>query len=479
MLRLPLIVGPLCLVFPAAAVELTNGDFSAWSEGLPTGWQAEVGASNGQGPQSEITRLEPAGVSLAGNAQTAAWRTLTQEVALQAGKTYQLSFEARAVDVKREGRQFDNCYIGVSLQGGGPKPQFVTAQVSSGDWSPGQVLVKAPGDLQSARVLIFLSKSGALEVRNMALRELTADSAFQILVDDMDRNYSFFEAKGVDWPALVAKHRKAAEAAGSPEAFAKVIGRMLGELEDLHVTVRVGDGAPQMTYRRKFTANHDVPSVVKTLRGVERFEPAGIVGRTKEGYGYVAVASLAGDEQAFEKLLAAVDKLRDAPAILIDLRPCNGGDERRALALARLFNDEERVYARTLRRSGPKHGDLKEQPERKLPVAETEPYTKPVIGLIGPQCVSSGEGFAQMLAALPHCTLVGQPTAGASGNPAPIDLPNGVTVMYSRWVDLLPDGAPLEGHGVPPDVVIEHKKQRGRDATFEAAVVEARKRVGK
>ena len=41
--------------------------------------------------------------------------------------------------------------------------------------------------------------------------------------------------------------------------------------------------------------------------------------------------------------------------------------------------------------------------------------------------------------------------------PAPVALPNGVDVWFSRWADDLPDGTPLEGRGVPPDVVVEHK----------------------
>ena len=30
-----------------------------------------------------------------------------------------------------------------------------------------------------------------------------------------------------------------------------------------------------------------------------------------------------------------------------------------------------------------------------------------------------------------------------------------MTVLYSRWVDMLPDGRPVEGRGVPPEVLVE------------------------
>ena len=73
-----------------------------------------------------------------------------------------------------------------------------------------------------------------------------------------------------------------------------------------------------------------------------------------------------------------------------------------------------------------------------------------------------------MMKALPHVTLIGQPTRGASGNPASVDLPNGISVSYSRWVDMLPDGTPIEGKGVSPDITVEHESPG--DPTFDAAV---------
>jgi C-terminal processing protease CtpA/Prc len=53
------------------------------------------------------------------------------------------------------------------------------------------------------------------------------------------------------------------------------------------------------------------------------------------------------------------------------------------------------------------------------------------------------------------CTLVGAQSYGASGNPNPHDLGNDVTVFLSSWQDMLPDGTPLEGRGVTPDVKVD------------------------
>ena len=45
----------------------------------------------------------------------------------------------------------------------------------------------------------------------------------------------------------------------------------------------------------------------------------------------------------------------------------------------------------------------------------------------------------------PNCKLIGAQTYGSSGNPKPIDLGNGVTVILPSWRDLFPDGSILEG----------------------------------
>jgi C-terminal processing protease CtpA/Prc len=79
--------------------------------------------------------------------------------------------------------------------------------------------------------------------------------------------------------------------------------------------------------------------------------------------------------------------------------------------------------------------------------------------------VSSGEGFVQMLTALPQVTPVGLPTRGSSGNPAPVEVgETGLSVYFSRWVDLMPDGTPIEGKGIPPAFVVDVAADRYKDA---------------
>ena len=152
----------------------------------------------------------------------------------------------------------------------------------------------------------------------------------------------------------------------------------------------------------------------------------------------------------------------------MDLRRNNGGSEPMAARIASMFADRPRVYAFSKYRAGPSHDEFGEARPRILRPRRGRRYTRPMVCMIGPGCVSSGEGLVQMLRVLPHLTLVGRPTRGASGNPAPVQLPNGVWVWFSRWLDLLPDGTPIEGCGVQPDIAVE--RRASRDQLFRIAL---------
>ncbi len=306
---------------------------------------------------------------------------------------------------------------------------------------------------------------------------LAAESDFDHLVQDMDRNYSHFDTSGVDWEALVAKYRPRAEAAKTADEFLVAVGEMLGEFKDLHVWIQTPDGKTVGTFVSTPKPNYDYRTVGKRLKDVNQIGKIAFSGRTEEGFGVVAIGSLQGEDKLFQRIDEAIEGLLDAPGLIIDLRANVGGDERRAQWLAGRFTDEPLLYAKSRFRNGPGHGDFGETHDRVLQPRGGEAYTKPIVCLIGPVCMSSGEGFAKIMRELPQVTLVGQPTRGASGNPQPVQLGNGLKVFYSRWQDLLADGTPTERKGIEPDVAVEHAGEG--DPTFEAGVKELARLIQK
>ncbi|MGQ0612137.1 MAG: S41 family peptidase [Planctomycetaceae bacterium] len=450
---------------------LLDGSFLEWDGEAPRHWQVAVGARSGEGAPSILERGEEGGVLLRGDAGTGVWRMLTQRVALEAGATYRLSFQARAVGLVREPRQFDNAYVGVRLGDAAPSLD----QVLAAEWAPGEVIFREGGG-GTAEVAIFLSKTGAMEVRALLLEKVAPEESFDLLVRNMDRYYSHFHAKRIDWASLAARHREAALAAAGEEAFLQALLPMLRELKDLHVSIRGPSGPLLPTFGDAPARNVDYAAVTRGLAEVRRIGKIALAGDLGEGLGYLGIVSLQGTDAQFRELGELLAGMRECRGILLDLRANGGGDERRAAALAAFFADKPRLYATARTRSGARHDQFGPPMERWIAPQDEGGFLRPVVCLIGPYCVSSGEGFAKMMAVMPHVTMAGKATRGASGNPAPVPLPNGVEVWFSRWSDSLPDGTATEGRGLAPQVELEGRGDG--DATFRAGVELLRRRVG-
>jgi len=166
---------------PAAVVEaeptelLVNGDFRDWTDGVPNGWKTEIGAwRERDGPRSEIIQLEDPGLALRGDAATLIWRAVSQEVPLRKGRAYRLEFEARSEDIRLEGKQFDNCYVGfLSYDADGDLLDPRGERLSNvTQWEARSVDFTVPANAVMSKVMIFLSQTGTLKVRNLTLREI-------------------------------------------------------------------------------------------------------------------------------------------------------------------------------------------------------------------------------------------------------------------------------------------------------------------
>ncbi len=471
------------LVAPAVAVaeppSLRNGAFEAWKDGLPVGWEASTGARRDPGDvPSRIEPLEGGGVALVGDAKTNLWRMLGQRVQARPGTFLELRYRARAVGSRREAGQFGSCYVGFILRNVQGKPAgFQIADVRHTAWREGAVRLKLPRGVSTVDVAIFLSQTGRLEVTSLALHERGPADAFDVLVEEMDRHYSFFHAHEIDWRARAQPHGEAARAAKTPAAFIDRIKPLLAQLEDGHVWIEAPDGTKTWTYTPRPHLNFELQTLMGRLEHMKQVTRNVLSATTAEGYGYLALGTMQLEPEQFLAVEQAFRGHFDKPGIILDLRVNTGGQEVWGQRLCAYLTKTRVHYASALTRSGPKHDDLAPSGERHVVPAKAGHYGGPVVALIGPGCVSSGEGMAMMLKALPDVPLVGLPTRGSSGNPQPVHLPNGVSVWFSRWISLLPDGTSIERKGVPPDVRVEHLA--GKDAALEEAVKILNSRVRK
>jgi len=295
-----------------------------------------------------------------------------------------------------------------------------------------------------------------IEPRHSEVTPETLGDAFDALWENMDRHYSYFELKGVDWAALRSQERETIVKSESLPAFVDNLRAMLSRLEDMHVWLDTS-GAIVNTYNQPFERNWHPPTILASLATQVDCDGFAKVGTTIDGFGVLIILRQeAATDENVEQTVRRLQELRHVPGFLVDLRGgCTGGDESLVRSVASFFCENDTLYARSRYRNGPGHDEFGPPRDRVLP-AGARPFTKPVVCMIGGKCMSSGEAFVQMMSALPHVTTVGVRTRGASGNPKPIKLANlPVQVWYSRWVDLMPDGTPVEGAGIAPDITVD------------------------
>lgn len=287
--------------------------------------------------------------------------------------------------------------------------------------------------------------------------ELSPDQARACLGEfrrAIDERYAYRDDRGLDWDNLFEQHRAEFESAATPAAFARAASRLLGWTGDLHCHVRVGEFVLPGG-KRAVDPNFNGRLLDKLVPNLVKPHPAVVHGRFEDGIGYILIAGWGSDPALAAAAHAALDSMLDAPGIIIDVRPNSGGDELVARRFASRFVAERAVYSKNRYRDPAAADGWGPMYERVIePAEEGKRYRGPVVVLMGPACMSSCESFLLMMRHGAKAELIGEKSWGSSGNPKPIELSCGVTVVLSCWQDLQPDGTTVEGKGIEPDVVV-------------------------
>ncbi len=451
---------------------ITNGSFHDWNQGAPTGWSITVGATNSSGSQpSQLGPGKDGGISLWGSEKTGTWSAVSQDINLPPDQFARIAYRFRTSGLKQEGNQFPNHFISVrTFDSSGHMIGADYRTLSSKTWSSGELITSRTGNASRIELILFLSITGQLDVKEIEIQNLRREDSFDVLARNMDLYYSYFQHKQVQWQEIVTRYRN------KEAPFADQIKPMLAELKDGHIWILPPGEKKIPVFRPPTKHNYDFHSVAKDLAEGKQVGRNSLVGKTKEGFGYIAVGSLVGPERVFKELETEITARMDLSGFIVDLRANGGGYEGNGSRLARYFCDKKRIYAKAKYRSGESHNSFTTPVNRTISPRDKKSFTRPVVVLIGQACVSSGEGMALMFRSFPHATLLGQPTRGASGNPQAVTLPNGTKVWFSRWIAMDAEGIPFEGKGIQPDILIEHKGKG--DPTFRSAVDFLIKQIG-
>jgi hypothetical protein len=286
------------------------------------------------------------------------------------------------------------------------------------------------------------------------LDEKAALAIFDKVWDAFDREYAMFVIKpNVDWAKLRKTYRPRAAAAKENQDLAAVLSEMVSNLEDLHVYVQV-DGEFVPGYNRNRPLNANARAINRLIGKITRTGHDIEWGQTADGIGYINIYKLADDAlpQTFDDVLG---RMGDTKGLILDLRFNGGGSEPLGCQIAGRLLDRRRVYSFSQFRNGPKHTDLGTKKSRACEPAGPWHYIGPVVVLQGQKTMSSAESFALALAQCPQVTTMGDRTAGSSGNPRQVNAGAGIVVNLPRWIDMDPQGTPIDAVGIPPQQKID------------------------
>jgi hypothetical protein len=280
-------------------------------------------------------------------------------------------------------------------------------------------------------------------------------AVFDEVWQQFDLHYSFFQLKQINWDSLGAYYRPLALQAATDQEFASVISRMLRELRDVHVTLTPTGTRSTLTYASPMDTipayyndnvvfQHYVTSSTLSATGHLRY------GMLTASIGYIRIPSF-GDAGWASEIDAALDQMRAATKIVVDVRNNYGGDYRLAADIAGRFADHSRTFGYLKYRNGPSHSDFTPYATETVSPSGPRQFTGPVYVLSNRRDFSSAEDFILAMRSLPNTTVVGDTTAGASGGPIVRELSNGWTYQLSEWIEYTSDKQTFEGVGLAPN----------------------------
>lgn len=115
----------------------------------------------------------------------------------------------------------------------------------------------------------------------------------------------------------------------------------------------------------------------------------------------------------------------------------------------------------------------KGEPDAIDPAAEEDRIVVPTVVLSSHRTYSAAEDFLVAIDGVPHVTLVGEPSAGSTGQPKWFALPGGGGGQVTTKHDSYADGKEFVGVGVQPDIFVTPSVEdfrAGRDPILEKAV---------
>lgn len=331
----------------------------------------------------------------------------------------------------------------------------------------------AKGESAAPYPLSFRTGAGSGAPAKTGPNKADQAESYKLLREGIMKQYSYRDLRVDDWAARFDEYKDRLTGAKSAAEFAREAAELLAPAKDIHMFLKANDQSFP-TFRRNVPPNGDFRALPKIVPAFKQHNRVVSTGRFEDGIGYILIANWSGEDLAqFEPAFAALEDFADAPGLIIDVRFNSGGSETIAQQLAGCFVTAPKIYAQHVYVDPASKSGFSAESKRKLERTKGRPrYRGKVAVLTGPHVMSSCEAFLLMMKCVRGAKLVGATSYGASGNPKPFVLPNGVTVFVPSWKAMTADGEEFEGKGIEPDIAVETKPGDfgDQDPVIEAAL---------
>jgi len=241
-----------------------------------------------------------------------------------------------------------------------------------------------------------------------------------------------------------------------------VESRLKGRVgESIRLECDTGDGPG-----RALIIPFEVPQGVRTTIG--NLPPVWVRTDTRElpdGTGYFALSSFINPVYVMDEFGKAIERFRDSPGLVIDLRGNEGGTFNIVMGmLGWLVADRGRQVGTVVQRNLTLKIVVQPRPA---------PYGGRVAVLVDGLSMSASEVLVATLQDTGRARVFGSRTAGAVLGATIERLPNGDRFQYAFADYVSVTGRRLEGYGVVPDVAVDLRRDaliKGHDPVIDAAV---------
>ena len=296
---------------------------------------------------------------------------------------------------------------------------------------------------------------------------------FEYLWSEVDKKYSYFDIKGIDWDAVKQRYSDSIRSEMSDEELFDVLGSMLNELRDDHTNlvspfnVSVYNVAlkNEPNYNERTIREYYLPELMFTGAFSHNFIAGDSIAYLRYGSFMSAVTN--------EDLDFILTRYANTKGLILDLRENGGGNVFNIPLILERFVESRTLAAYSQTRNGPGHNDFSAETGFYYNPYDGLRYTKPVMVLVDRGSYSATTFFSLSTKAMDNITLVGDTTGGGGGLPNGGQLPNGWTYRFSitRLLDLGKQN--LAESGVPPDILASFNwSDLTRDEIIDRAIEE-------